>query len=1383
MRMAGRAARVLDICACLLAWHLSPDVAQSADPVVAEKWADPNLTVTAGLELWLDASRQNTARRIHQLAEIANDQPLDTWYDGSGHARHLVQKDGSARPGLSAADGHPAVRFDGRRQHLTLSGPGQSFKDATIFVVAAPFANPGDFRAFLAMNQAGQNDYTSGLTLDMTGFGTPRFQTFNAEGAGFGGAVNLMRDAFDFGTVCRLCVTSTAGTGGTKLYVNGKLHDQRDRAASILRMDQFTLGARFYTNGGSPQIRGFFDGDIVEVLVYNRVLTEAERGGVDKYLTAKHGDLRKVALPRRPGAGKPLVSVPPPPVQVFVPGFTVKQVPIDLTNVNNVRYRADGKLVALAYDGNVYLLSDSDGDGLEDKVELFWDNKGRLRAPIGMALTPPGHRHGNGLFVASKGKCSLLVDTDGDDKADKEIIVASGWQEIPHGVDAVGVAVDPRDGSVYFGLGAADYTNPYLLGKDGQAHYRLDSERGTILRVAPDFTKREIVCTGVRFPVGMAFNRAGDLFCTDQEGATWLPNGNPLDELLHLQPGRHYGFPPRHPKHLPGVLDEPSVFDYSPQHQSTCGLCFDESVNGGPLFGPVWWRGDALVTGYSRGKLYRTTLVKTEAGYVARNQLLAALNMLAVDACVSPRGDLVVAVHGGGPDWGSGPSGKGKLYKLMYTGKDLPQPVLAWPQGPREVRIAFDRPLDPQQLRNLTGRTLIEYGAYVSAGDRFEFYRPGYQAVQDQLLTPRFDLPVHSVQVTRDRRTLILATAPHPAAAGYALTLPGLGRPATVDARQGELPQLPETDLHYDLCGVEAMWQARTGDAAWTGWLPHLDLGVARQLTSHSAFHDELWAHSQQAGKLVLRTQLDLWHILRPAVQPGAKIDYEWPAEDVTLDFRAKGDLAVKGPGTASSAAAGPDGFSRATLTVRPNAGALVPTELTLTSGGAPAVTVMCHTNEDPRPRALPLHRFLLPWAVRKKEEATAAVERDIPELHGGNWQRGRRVFFSEQAGCFKCHTLFGAGGALGPNLSNLAQRDYASVLRDIAEPSFAINPDYITHVLALKDGRVLTGSVRTEGDRLQVGDSQGKVTTLRRAEVETMTTAPTSIMPEGLPKLLGPERLRDLLTFLLTPPPRMPDYGTGTPPPPRSLKEVATVLAGAPANPPRVRPLHVVLVTGKKDHGPGEHDYPAWQKIWQKLLALAEETKVTAAVDWPAPGDLKSADVLVFYQQGQWTPQRARDIDAYLARGGGLVYIHYAVDGGADAPGFAQRIGLAWRGGQSKFRHGPLDLGFETGPRHPIARNFDKLHFHDESYWALTGDPQRVNLLATGMEDGQPQLLFWTLEPSKGRVFVSIPGHFAWTFDDPLFRILLLRGLAWTAREPVDRFNDLASVGARIKE
>jgi type 1 glutamine amidotransferase len=60
---------------------------------------------------------------------------------------------------------------------------------------------------------------------------------------------------------------------------------------------------------------------------------------------------------------------------------------------------------------------------------------------------------------------------------------------------------------------------------------------------------------------------------------------------------------------------------------------------------------------------------------------------------------------------------------------------------------------------------------------------------------------------------------------------------------------------------------------------------------------------------------------------------------------------------------------------------------------------------------------------------------------------------------------------------------------------------------------------------------------------------------------------------------------------------------------------------------------------------------------------------------------------------------------------------------------------------------------------------------------------LIWTRENGGARVFVSIPGHYTWTFDDPAFRLLLLRGICWAAGVPEDRLSDLARIGVRMKE
>lgn len=280
-----------------------------------------------------------------------------------------------------------------------------------------------------------------------------------------------------------------------------------------------------------------------------------------------------------------------------------------------------------------------------------------------------------------------------------------------------------------------------------------------------------------------------------------------------------------------------------------------------------------------------------------------------------------------------------------------------------------------------------------------------------------------------------------------------------------------------------------------------------------------------------------------------------------------------------------------------------------------------------------------------------------------------------------------------------------------------------------------------------------------------------------------GFDRPRNPRTVLAPAAPSMPRDYPGARPKPRTAAEVNAVLAGAPNSLGKTRPIRVALVAGPKDHGKGEHDYPAWQKAWSELLAAADKVEVTTAWEWPAKEEFQKADVMVFYQRGDWNAKRAADIDAFLERGGGLVYVHWAVDGREDAPGFAKRIGLAAKGGKIKYRHGPLELTFNQKDKHPIARNFDKLAMVDESYWELTGELPANRVLASAVEDKAARPLFWSLEHGKGRVFVSIPGHYSWTFDDPLYRVLLLRGIAWVGREPVDRFNDLVWPGADVSK
>jgi type 1 glutamine amidotransferase len=60
---------------------------------------------------------------------------------------------------------------------------------------------------------------------------------------------------------------------------------------------------------------------------------------------------------------------------------------------------------------------------------------------------------------------------------------------------------------------------------------------------------------------------------------------------------------------------------------------------------------------------------------------------------------------------------------------------------------------------------------------------------------------------------------------------------------------------------------------------------------------------------------------------------------------------------------------------------------------------------------------------------------------------------------------------------------------------------------------------------------------------------------------------------------------------------------------------------------------------------------------------------------------------------------------------------------------------------------------------------------------------LIWNRQAGKGRVHVNILGHYNWTFNDPLFRVLLLRGIASAGGVKIDRFDDLATVDVAMKE
>jgi type 1 glutamine amidotransferase len=247
-----------------------------------------------------------------------------------------------------------------------------------------------------------------------------------------------------------------------------------------------------------------------------------------------------------------------------------------------------------------------------------------------------------------------------------------------------------------------------------------------------------------------------------------------------------------------------------------------------------------------------------------------------------------------------------------------------------------------------------------------------------------------------------------------------------------------------------------------------------------------------------------------------------------------------------------------------------------------------------------------------------------------------------------------------------------------------------------------------------------------------------------------------------------------------RKRSEMEAIMKGASARRDE-KPMRIVLCASPKDPGHGGagfHDYPLWRERWAKLLGLADGVVVETADRWPGAEQWDRSDLIVFYHDNPaWSAEKAADLDEFLERGGGLVFLHWSLNAYRDVEPLAKRLGWAWGPG-AKFRHGVEGLALTANE---LTADFPRsTTFTDESYWNLTGDGSKNNVIATSMEDGEARPQIWLNEKGEGRVLVCIPGHFTWTFDDPLYRLLLLRGMSWSCRQPLNRLDELAFIGAR---
>jgi putative membrane-bound dehydrogenase-like protein len=138
---------------------------------------------------------------------------------------------------------------------------------------------------------------------------------------------------------------------------------------------------------------------------------------------------------------------------------------------------------------------------------------------------------------------------------------------------------------------------------------------------------------------------------------------------------------------------------------------------------------------------------------------------------------------------------------------------------------------------------------------------------------------------------------------------------------------------------------------------------------------------------------------------------------------------------------------------------------------------------------------------------AKPATDEDLP--------LGRAVFAKI---CQQCHTLFGTGAKVGPELtgSNRANLDY--LLSNVLDPSSVLAREYVPTVVLTTGGRVITGLVKEQTNNALTLVTATETIVIPKSEIEEQKKGDKSMMPDDLLKPLNDTEVRALVGYLASP-------------------------------------------------------------------------------------------------------------------------------------------------------------------------------------------------------------------------------------------------------------------------
>ena len=110
-----------------------------------------------------------------------------------------------------------------------------------------------------------------------------------------------------------------------------------------------------------------------------------------------------------------------------------------------------------------------------------------------------------------------------------------------------------------------------------------------------------------------------------------------------------------------------------------------------------------------------------------------------------------------------------------------------------------------------------------------------------------------------------------------------------------------------------------------------------------------------------------------------------------------------------------------------------------------------------------------------------------------------------------QCHSIFGKGNHVGPELTGSGRKDANYLIENIADPNAIVGAPYYVWTVKKKDGVVATGILAAQDDKTMTLKSENdKLETIQLDDILKKAVQEKSLMPEGQAETLKPQEFRD---------------------------------------------------------------------------------------------------------------------------------------------------------------------------------------------------------------------------------------------------------------------------------